>query len=249
MMGASAARIYVSAELLAFARVAYPAVAGRPNFVIHNSTEARWFQPADVSAVRARLTTRRVLGCVGPVKEQMGFAWTIEVFNELVRRGHDLSLLVIGGIHHKDREFAMDAIATCLEPKRVILTGSVPHAAVLSHMGLCDVGLLVPRTEGCPNKLLEFMLAGIPVVARPIGAIPEIIADGRTGLLVGTDQSADIADAVERLLEGAELRATLAANARRLMAESYQSSDEIAALGRVYAAVGAPAAVPAGIQR
>lgn len=47
-----------------------------------------------------------------------------------------------------------------------------------------DVGVLTSRFEGLSNSLMEFMLAGIPVVATNVGGNPELVDDGVTGLLV-----------------------------------------------------------------
>lgn len=55
---------------------------------------------------------------------------------------------------------------------------------------------------------------GVPVVATRVGAIPEVVEDGRTGLLVPPEDPAALAEAIERLLSDVELALRLAGAAR-----------------------------------
>jgi starch synthase len=67
-------------------------------------------------------------------------------------------------------------------------------------LGRSDVLLHPARWEGFGLALLEAMLAGLPVVATSVSSIPEIVADGETGLLVPPDDPAALRAALERVL-------------------------------------------------
>ncbi|MDP9261507.1 MAG: glycosyltransferase family 4 protein, partial [Actinomycetota bacterium] len=67
-----------------------------------------------------------------------------------------------------------------------------------------------------PTTLLEAMAASVPIVATSVGGIPEIVADGHTGVLVPSPPTADrVALAVAGLLEDPSRRHTLAVAARQ----------------------------------
>ena len=66
------------------------------------------------------------------------------------------------------------------------------------------------RWEGFGLVLLEAMLASLPVVATRVSAIPEIVADGETGLLVPADDPVALADALGQLLDDPALARRLA---------------------------------------
>jgi len=63
--------------------------------------------------------------------------------------------------------------------------------------------------------LLEAMMAGKPVIASNVGAIPEIVIEGETGVLVDAGDEAGLADAVDRLVKDDELRRAMGQNGRR----------------------------------
>jgi glycosyltransferase involved in cell wall biosynthesis len=61
--------------------------------------------------------------------------------------------------------------------------------------------LAVPsRSDGSPLVVCEAMAAGVPVVASRVGGLPDLVADGRTGLLVGPGRSEELARALVSLL-------------------------------------------------
>ena len=72
-----------------------------------------------------------------------------------------------------------------------------------------------------PLAPLEAMAIGVPVVAHRVGGLPEIIDDGRTGLLIDGLDVAGYARAVRRLTDGSALRAEIVARARAAVAERF----------------------------
>lgn len=63
------------------------------------------------------------------------------------------------------------------------------------------MGVLSSRIEGCANALLEYMAAGLPVVATRVGGNPELVLEGETGLLVPFGNPQALADAILYLLQ------------------------------------------------
>src|SRR5262249_18732502 len=72
-----------------------------------------------------------------------------------------------------------------------------------------DVFALSSVTEGLGTSLLDAMACSKPVVATRTGGIPEVVEDGRTGLLVPARESHGLADALVRLLGDERLRRQL----------------------------------------
>jgi glycosyltransferase involved in cell wall biosynthesis len=78
-----------------------------------------------------------------------------------------------------------------------------------------DVFVHTPRWEGFGIVLLEAMLAGLPVVATRVSAVPEVVADGETGLLVEPGDHGTLAQHLESLLTDRERAAALGEAGRR----------------------------------
>ena len=83
-----------------------------------------------------------------------------------------------------------------------------------------DVYVSSALSEGLPLATIEAMAAGLPVASTRAGGTPEVVADGRTGLLVESGDAAALAAAMLRLADDADLRARFgAAGRRRAVAE------------------------------
>ena len=82
-----------------------------------------------------------------------------------------------------------------------------------------DALVLPSRTEGWPLTVVEAMLAGLPVVATPVGSVPEAVQDGRTGLLVPQEDPAALAAALRRLRDDRALAVRLGAAGRQAAAD------------------------------
>jgi L-malate glycosyltransferase len=97
--------------------------------------------------------------------------------------------------------------------KHVFLTGFRPD--VLSVLKAFDVFVMSSLTEGLGTSLLDAMACGKPIVATTAGGIPEVVKDGKTGILVPPRDHDAMADAIIRLLTDE--------NARRAMGEAGQA--------------------------
>lgn len=98
--------------------------------------------------------------------------------------------------------------------------GPLPNVEVLALYPLADV-VVVPSVipDALSRVLLEAMAAGRAVVATRVGGSPELILDGKTGLLVERNDPAALARALRQLLADADLRAALGTAARGRLEE------------------------------
>jgi glycosyltransferase involved in cell wall biosynthesis len=77
------------------------------------------------------------------------------------------------------------------------------------------------------------MAAGLPVVASDLNALPEIVRDGSSGLLVPQDDPASLARAIDRLGQNPELRRKLGEEGRRLAEQRFDLSQNAGRLLQV----------------
>jgi glycosyltransferase involved in cell wall biosynthesis len=102
---------------------------------------------------------------------------------------------------------------------RLTLSGPQPHAHVIEALRQSDIFILPALVaddgdrDGRPNALLEAMSAGLACIGTPVGGIPEIIADGRDGL-VSEPGAGALAQTIGRLMSDAAARARIGAAAQ-----------------------------------
>jgi glycosyltransferase involved in cell wall biosynthesis len=97
-----------------------------------------------------------------------------------------------------------------------------------------DLFLMTSDHEGLPTALLEAMYLGVPVVARRVGGIPEVVEDGVQGLLIPSDDPAVMSEGCLKLLRDAGLRAQLADAGKRRIIEHFTSERAAAEVAKLY---------------
>jgi glycosyltransferase involved in cell wall biosynthesis len=103
--------------------------------------------------------------------------------------------------------------------------------------------------EAMPLGLLEAMAAGVPVVATPVGGIPEILVDGASGFLVAPGDTATLQRLLRKLLLDRQLAARLGAAARESVRLRCAPQRTLASLGQLYSELGLAAFAEAPEQR
>jgi glycosyltransferase involved in cell wall biosynthesis len=162
---------------------------------------------------------------------------------------------------------AMLRVEQALPPYRVVIVGDGPEQDNLArqivelglnravrlpgfqrdvapYYALADLFALPSHSEGSPNVVFEAMTAGLPIAATTVGGVPEIIEDGRTGLLIPPRNPVAMAGALERLLMSEDLRRRLGAEAKRTVESNYLFQDYKRKLTNFYVATLQTAARP-----
>jgi glycosyltransferase involved in cell wall biosynthesis len=104
--------------------------------------------------------------------------------------------------------------------------GFVPQQELFGLFDRAAVVVLTSEREGLPNVVLEAMARGKTVVSTPVGGIPAVIEDGKTGLLVPVGDAEATRTAIERALADPELRRRIGSAARERVRE-YCSWDRV----------------------
>ncbi len=107
---------------------------------------------------------------------------------------------------------------------RVYFAGQRDRSETLALMAACDFLVLNSTYEGMPHVALEAMALGLPVVATAVGGTPEVVRDGRNGLLIPSSDEEALGRAMARLYSDRELYRRLAAGAgQRAVSFGFQS--------------------------
>ena len=105
---------------------------------------------------------------------------------------------------------------------RVNFLGYVPHKDMPQYLHVSDMFIRPSISEGLGNSFLEAMAAGIPVIATPVGGIPDFLIDGETGLFCEVKNPKSIAQKVEKIIRDKESRDYIVEQARMMVEKKYQ---------------------------
>jgi len=119
--------------------------------------------------------------------------------------------------------------------EHVHFTGWLDRAAVTKVLCSADVLVLPSYHEALPLVLLEAASLGVPVVATPVVAIPEVFTNLQDALLVQPGDRAALAAALARLAHDPEFARLIGDNGRRLYQRAFTIDAFLTKLGRVYA--------------
>jgi len=154
--------------------------------VIPNGVDLEKFYPCDREQAQKLLglTQERVILSVGHLKANKGFELLLNAFRILLDRFREtnVGLVIVGDGPFRTR---LEELISLLQLEtRVRLVGNVQHNKLYLWYNAADLFCLASEREGWPNVLLETLACGTPVVATPVGGIPEIIQSEDIGILV-----------------------------------------------------------------
>src|SRR5690606_10741799 len=117
---------------------------------------------------------------------------------------------------------------------RVTCPGWLRGPAMNAEFGRACTFVLPSHAEGLPMALLEAMSHGLPVIATPVGGIPEVIEHGRNGLLVPPGDIDALERALTSVLEAPAERSRLGSAARETIEARFSLRTAIEQLAAIY---------------
>ncbi len=148
------------------------------------------------------------------------------------RIGGNVRFLVIGD--GPERAELEQMIAEYELGDRFFLIGRLADAA--RYLQAFDVFVLPSVKEGFPWALLEAMVARVPVVATRVGAVPEMIEDHKSGVIVEPGQPDRLATAIVEVLAGDRLRQEMAISAHQQVITRFTLREMVAQYERLFSA-------------
>ena len=171
-------------------------------------------------AIKKKVDERsNLVGYIGRLSEEKGILNLIEAVPFVLKGKADTRFIICGKGSLADRvQNLMKAEGV---EAQVRLIGWVAHEDVPQYLNELKMLVLPSFTEGLPNAILEAMACGTPVLATPVGAIPDIIKDGKTGFLLKFNDPEHIADRIVELLGKPELLKKVSINAYNYVRENF----------------------------
>jgi glycosyltransferase involved in cell wall biosynthesis len=161
----------------------------------------------------------KVIGMVARLDLQKGFEYLLRAAHQLCGTFPALKVVIAG--EGPDRQAIENMIQRFGLQSSVILAGH--HSDMPGIYAAIDIFVLPSLNEGLPMTILEAMAASKPVIATRVGAIPSVIKEGETGLLVDPGDADGLRDALARLLSDSDLCQRLGAAGHDWVRRNYTS--------------------------
>lgn len=155
------------------------------------------------------------IGYMRAVKGADNFARAVPL---ILRQRPDVRFLIGGDgpLFYKVKKELKDS--NCYE--KVTLPGYIPHDSIPDYLNQLKLLVLPSYSEGIPAIVQEAMACGTPVLATPVGGVPNLIKEGETGFIIEDNSPECIAQGVIRALSYPNLE-QIASNARALIEREY----------------------------
>jgi glycosyltransferase involved in cell wall biosynthesis len=179
------------------------------SYAIENPVEDLYF------SVRAQPELGRIL-FAGRLIPRKGVQDLLAAFR-LIAPEYPAAMLALAGEENKADPYTSALHRYVQEQglqERVLFLGSLDMAQMAAEYGRCAFLVLPSKQETAPVVIEEAMAAGRPVIATPVGGVPDQVAHEHTGLLVEYGDALGLMAAMRRLLSDANLRTRLGQAAR-----------------------------------
>lgn len=158
------------------------------------------------------------VGYIGRLSEEKGIVNFVHSIPSLLKEKPNLKFL-IGGTGPLDESIHNYILSNNLE-HRVEFTGWIAHNELPSYLNRLKLIVIPSYTEGLPNIMLEAMACNTPVLATSVGAISDVIIDGKTGFIMDNNSSECISTNILRALEFSDLDSVVS-NAKTFVEREY----------------------------
>lgn len=125
----------------------------------------------------------------------------------------DLSLVMVGDGPERKRLEQLSKASNAGD--RILFLGQRSRSEVWGILARCDIFVLNSSYEGLPHVLLEAMTLALPVIATRVGGVPEIVEDGKDGILIAPGSLRGLSKALKQLAGSSRLREALGRAAQR----------------------------------
>ena len=220
---------FVSQDLMHRARLFTPEVTDKSSAFL-NSIAPVDFDDLPVPPLTNNLQGT-VIGSVGNFRDKKGIEYLLDACQQLKT---EFTLLFVGEFVSKEAEYWQQELANSGLEDKIVITGKVSRQEALAYLPHMDIFAIPSLNDGCPNALLEAMLAERAVVGTNVDAIAEIIEDGVNGLLVNPYSSEELSIAIAKLIERPFLRQTFGKLAKQKVLQDLNPAVEQVNWSKVY---------------
>jgi len=174
-----------------------------------------------------------------------GILYLLQALHLLRRDNVDIKLTLVDKVNTKD-SYALNLIRNYNLDGMVTFTGRVTTEELVREYSAAEIAITPSVYEGFGFPAAEAMACEVPVIATKGGALPEVVKEGETGILVPPQDPYALARAIKRLLEDEALRRKMSSEGRKRVERCFSWEQAAKQIVDVYEEVRANANRPWG---
>lgn len=218
----------------------------REIILIPNGIDSEHFKPVsrnkklqEVLGLINKTTEERmpVIGFAGEWREKKGLKTLLSAYTQINNKSSS-TLLIVGDVREGEDKQFVEAYRASHPNSRIIITGYISPNDLPVYYSLMDVFVHPSLRDGMPNALLEAMACERPIIATPVGGMLDVLKDGENGILVPVSDGDQLANAIDKVLNNAELQSQLGKAARKSIIDSFPLQKELNSNLNVYRNLG-----------
>ncbi len=208
------------------------------NAIDFDEIEQRSRKPLNIDLPDADRYPKILLPSARPVREK-GYVAAVKALSRLKQQGYNPALLLPGevaaGVDNTFVQQLKETIKNLNVEENTFFLGWCNNFPAL--INACDIVLLPSHTEGFPRVLVEAMYLKKPIIATPVGGIPEAIIDGMTGYLFDVDDDVHISKLLATLIDKPELRKKIVDDAYCFVIEKFKLHNHTTVVANVFESI------------
>ncbi|MFH0857401.1 MAG: glycosyltransferase family 4 protein [Candidatus Magasanikbacteria bacterium] len=229
-VGRGAEQIIVNSESLGIRlKAKFPELAEKVT-VMYPCPDTDFMIPPSVEEVEKLRSTlslegKKVLLSIGRLDEGKGFPYLVRYLPQILKKVPNLVWIVVG--QGPKEKLIIELIRKNNLQNIVRFIGGVPHDDLKKYYYLADIFALLTHPditqgeEGLGLVFLEASAVGMPIIAGKSGGVEEAVLNGKTGIVVESNNETEVVEALSTLIENTELAKQLGANAKQRIQQEF----------------------------
>ncbi|ADI75102.1 glycosyl transferase group 1 (plasmid) [Methanohalobium evestigatum Z-7303] len=200
-------------------------------FVVNNFVDLNVSKPKQTVNVNYNVTF------VGRLEKSKGIYELLNAIPHVLNKYKYVNFVLVGPYEKKDFIRINSFLKQHNICNNVFLTGPISKLKVYQELSKSKIFVLPSHVEAFPISILEAMGIGLPIIATPIGDVPEIVENNINGFLIKENDFLDMANKIMYLIENEELRLKMVNNNLKKFNEKYNINTACGNLKSVYESI------------
>jgi len=175
-----------------------------------------------------------IIGSLAVFKNKKGLEVLLSAFSMVLQQYPTTHLLLAGFIVPGEQNNFEILVNKYNLNDMLTVTGRIPRHDALRYIRAMDIFAFTSLHDGCPNTILEAMLAGVPIVATRVGAVPQLIENGKHGLLVQPGSATELYESMINMLDDDTKKQEFGMQAQQRVLSEFAPHRELDAFWEVY---------------